>query len=186
MKYHFQLKLNDIETTEKALFKMSLKRGANKFETRDEAEKARNYMLTQKMRSGKTVAEELARCFQTLDIEEIKPKKKKAVSSDSTFVNPFKVGDILTGDSGCTMTLPVFYEVVKVTKAQVVLRELKSYISSGTYFQGYTMPCLGEYAREATSRCGVKKFSWGETFVSVDRTFLHPWDGKEKWHDRLD
>ena len=66
-----------------------------------------------------------------------------------------KVGDILCGTYGYSMTLPIFFEIVKVTKAQVVLKELKTYVFSGNYMQGYTMPCLGEYASEQTYRCGV-------------------------------
>lgn len=185
MKYHYELKLHDIATEETTLYKMCFTGKARKFVTLEQAENAKNNLLKQICRSGKTVEEELKRCYQTVDIEELVPKKRQSKVADPTFVNPYKAGDILCGTYGYSMTLPIFFEVVKVTKAQVVLKELKTYVSSGDYMQGSTMPCLGEYASEQTYRCGVNKSSWGYG-VSVHGKYVCTWSGKAIGHDRMD
>lgn len=186
MKYHYELKFHDIETTQPVLRKMYFTGGARKYVTLEQAENARKNLLAQVCNNGKTVEEELKNhYYQTLDIEEILPKKRKSNVADPTFVNPYKVGDVLSGTYGYSMVLPIFFEVVKVTKAQVVLKELKAYVSSGDYMRGYTMPCLGEYASEQTFRCGVHKSNWGYG-VSVHGKYVNIWNGNAIAHDRMD
>lgn len=185
MKYHFELIIKDSNETADCLYKMSFKGGAKKYVTREQAENARQSMLAQTCRSGRTVEEELKRCAQTLDIVEIVPKKRESKTADPNYCNPFKAGDILCGSWGYSMVIPVFYEVIRTTKTQVILKELRSYVSEGDYMQGRTMPRLGEYC-SSEYRCGVSKTSCCGYGATVNGHFVCLWDGTAKWHDRMD
>lgn len=185
MKYHFELKIHDTEETAQCLYKMSFTGKARKFITREQAENARQNMLAQKCRSGRTVEEELKRCAQSLDIEEIVPKKRESKIADPDYVNPYKAGDILCGSWGYSMVLPEFYEVIRTTRTQVILRELETYVSEGDYMQGHTMPKIGEYC-SGEYRCGVTKSGSYGYGVTVQGHYVYLWDGNPKWHDRMD
>lgn len=114
------------------------------------------------------------------------PKAFQAVSAQ-----PFqgvRKGDILAGDAGATMTLPVFYEVLKDTPVgkMVPLRQLESTLQSsgGNAFTGKKMPVLGRYRGQPVRR----KLGWyqNEPFTKVGNAYLRPWDGKPRYYDSLD
>lgn len=184
MKYHYEIVINDLPATDTAPYKLYFRGGAKKFITREEAEVARQSILNQTYKNGNTVAEELKNTYQSIDIIELLPKKRSSVSADPEYSNPFKAGDILYGSYGYNMTIPVFYRVIKATKAQIVVQELATYVSSGDSMQGCTMPIIEEFVSSNTYRCKVHKYNgYG---VYLDRCYLTLWDGKEKWHDRWD
>ena len=56
-----------------------------------------------------------------------------------------KVGDVLAGSWGYSMTLWMFGEVVKVTPKQVVIRELMKQDIGGQLWELEVKPVLGKY-----------------------------------------
>ena len=109
-----------------------------KFKTEEEAQKRLDDMM-------KYMGDRLKAKGMGLKIEEIQPKERKKRASykdNPDFVNPYKVGDILDTDVGYSMSLPEFWEIVKVSDASVVAKKLKSKIVSQDNWgqSGYKIP----------------------------------------------
>lgn len=98
----------------------------------------------------------------------------------------FKVGDILYGNRGYSMDLPTWYKVEKVTKTQVVVKELDSRVmSSDLYGQsGYKMP--SNYTIPSKGyRCKVKSYN-GQDYIKIRDKIFRLWNGSEKFFNYMD
>lgn len=97
----------------------------------------------------------------------------------------FKVGDILAGTWGYSMTIPAFFKVVKVTAKRLRLEEYDGrMISSDGYGQrGYEVPdftrCKGEKVGRIEDDYVVVGSKW-------DTILLKRWDGRPVWADYMD
>lgn len=99
----------------------------------------------------------------------------------------FKVGDILFGNCGYSMDLPTWYRVEKVTKTQVVVKELSSkVVSSDLYGQfGSKMPSNCTVPSKSY-RCKVKSFYNGQDYITIRDNIFRLWDGSEKFFNYMD
>ena len=137
------------------------------------------------------------------EVEEIPQKPRRVASQVEGYENPFEVGDILEGDFGYNMILPVWYEVVKVTSKQVTLKELSSIVVShdGYGQAGVKKPNIGVYkkdweGKEREIRALVKKHGGSyfdkydnpkkKYYVTVNNHILDLWDGENKSFDTYD
>lgn len=68
------------------------------------------------------------------------------MSVETTNTHTFKVGDILVSSWGYDQTNIDFYEVLKVTKSTVSIRELQCDITVTGFMCGNSVPLLGEYS----------------------------------------
>lgn len=100
-------------------------------------------------------------------------------------INDFKVGDILAGTWGWSMTIPAFFRVVRKTAKRLVLEEYEGVmINSDGYGQrGYEVP-------DFTNAKGEKLGRIEDGYVVVgsryDTILLKLWDGKPVWADYVD
>lgn len=93
-------------------------------------------------------------------------------------VNPFKVGDILIGEKIFYGLYPVFFEVVRCTKKQVVVKELITSCDSGNCVWGYKKPCPGEYFSEETFTGEIDKEEWGAYSSYINGIYVILWGGQ--------
>lgn len=167
-----------------------------RYRSQEEAEKALND-LNKRWSNG------LSSRGLHLEIHEIPQKPRRVASQVEGYENPFEVGDILEGDFGYSMILPVWYEVVKVTSKQVTLKELSSIVVShdGYGQAGVKKPNIGVYkknweGKEREIRALVKKHGGSyydkydnpkkKYYVTVDNHILDLWDGENKSFDTYD
>lgn len=101
-----------------------------------------------------------------------------------------KVGDILSGTWGYSMTIPCFYKVTKVTPTGVKVIELDKFMSQsgdGGYNQmGWELPRLSSTRRGATeqlARCIGEGYKIGSRY---DARYLRPWNGSPVWANYMD
>ena len=105
--------------------------------------------------------------------------------------NPFKVGDILAGTWGYSMTIPMFVQVIGVTPKSVRCRQLRVLNDNG--FQGHDAmarkddfkPENGNFPNTFLARV---KGEPGEEYVMCPspRCYLMPWDGRGLYYDHMD
>lgn len=191
MKYNYKVEFENVETSNtKYTSKFRFYSGNPKFYTKEEAD---CYIDNQNNETDKTTGKSYEEIYsehgQRLVAVKIERKKRESKVHDPNFNNPYKVGDILCGDCGCTMTIPVWYEVIKVTPTRVRVKQLLSHVTSGSYMQGESMPLLGFYEREGnykSSGAVEKLFSEDSYCVRIGRTITTLWNGKPMWHDHLD
>lgn len=100
-----------------------------------------------------------------------------------------KVGDILYANLGCTMGIPTWYKVTKVTKSTAWFRVLKSHsISDDGYGQnGEAMPNVNEFEdREPEMKARIKQciYPWGSYEAVKVGYNKHAtlWDGEPKMY----
>jgi hypothetical protein len=85
-----------------------------------------------------------------------------------------KLGDILYSTWGYDQTNVSFFEVVKVTRSTVSIRELKASISENGFMSGVSVPCKNNYhsneilVRRVRSSGSVRVWSFATAFL---------WDG---------
>ena len=191
MKYNYRVKFKDV-ITDKTEYtsKYRFTNGYPKFATESEAIEYIDMLNSKTDSSGKTHQEIYLEHGQELVAVKIERRKRTPKVEDPSFSNPFKVGDILCGDSGFTMVLPVWFEIIKVTPTRVKLKKLVSYVSSGNYMQGKSMPSLGVYEKEGNyNPNGIveKMFAESNTYcVRNDRTILTLWNEEPMTHDHMD
>lgn len=98
-------------------------------------------------------------------------------------------GDILWGDFGWSMTIPVFYRVLGVTASgkSVKIARLESAVStSDGGFSGTRVPLdTFDDLRPKAYVKRIKSCERGE-YVMFNDTRLTKWDGKPKYFDSLD
>ena len=105
--------------------------------------------------------------------------------------NDIKVGDILAGTWGYSMTIPCFYKVTKITPTGCKVVELDSRMvrsGDGGYNQmGWEMPVETAPGKERIARYIPK---WGEWQVGSksdhSARYLHKWDGQAVWANYCD
>jgi hypothetical protein len=89
-----------------------------------------------------------------------------------------KIGDILAGSWGYSMTLWCFCKVVKVTPKQVVLRELKHTTLGGHQGALHVEPIIDDF-REGQIRCANKNPDY--IWVKHLRCLLRPFDPTKQY-----
>ena len=99
-----------------------------------------------------------------------------------------KVGDILAGTWGCTMTIPCFYMVTKVTPKGVKMYELAKNCAG---MQGYEEPKFPYRPEDMDAKEVYARpcKNWPGEFVTGGRyshRYVSKWDGKKIWADYLD
>lgn len=91
------------------------------------------------------------------------------------------IGDILYGSWGYDQTNASFYEVVRATGMQVVVRELENKVvqSSPDGVQTKVVPVPGKFKNEPPLRRGVKPDYAGKPSVKINSyLYVRPWDGR--------
>lgn len=98
-----------------------------------------------------------------------------------------KIGDILAGTHGWTMTIPHFYMVVgKTEKRLKVVKMGHRMVSHDGYGQqGYEMP--GEIDLDEKPKL-ARLDKWGSWVVGskYDTEYMNKWNGKPIWADYMD
>jgi len=98
-----------------------------------------------------------------------------------------KVGDILSGCYHYSMTIPHFYQVIKVTdkRLKVVRMDSRMVKSVDRYNQqGWEMP-INAHLDGKTLLARPYKDEW-LIGSSYDMIFVHKWDGQPVWADYCD
>ena len=105
--------------------------------------------------------------------------------------NPFKVGDILAGTWGYSMTIPMFVQVIGVTPKSVRCRQLRVLNDNG--FQGHdAMARKDDFEPEnrnfPNTFLARVKGEPGEEYVMCPspRCYLRPWNGRGLPYDHMD
>lgn len=105
-----------------------------------------------------------------------------------------KVGDILAGTWGYSMTIPVFFKVTKITPKRVKLAQYDGRMvqsTDGGYFQqGYEMPDFTDYQGEAVGMWRTCSYN-GEPYLRVrmsngEHVIADAWNGKPVCADYMD
>lgn len=104
-----------------------------------------------------------------------------------------KVGDILAGTWGYSMTIPCFYKVTKITPTGCKVVELDKYMSQSTdggYNQeGYEMPrpdvVRGHATEELARYWGDGEYKVGSS-KSYTARYIRKWDGQAVWANYCD
>lgn len=137
-----------------------------------------------------------------LEIEEIPytPKPRNTRTQDPDYENPFEVGDILEGDFGYSMILPVWVQVVSKTAKTVTVRRLEDKVVSydGYGQAGTKLPIPNSFSKGwgdsyEEQRCIVKKgYRTGESdpkkryFIDFQGKMMNIWDGEARDFDTYD
>lgn len=108
--------------------------------------------------------------------------------------NDIKVGDILAGTWGYSMTIPCFYKVTKITPTGCKVIELDHRMvrsGDGGYNQmGWEMPVLDSvkpYAKEHIARYIPRWEEWQVGSKSDHSArYISKWDGREIWANYCD
>lgn len=100
-------------------------------------------------------------------------------------ITNFKVGDILAGTWGWSMTIPAFFKVVKVTAKRLLLEEYDGRMvsSDGYGQQGYEMP---DFTRSRGEKYGRIEGDYVVVGSRSETVLLKMWDGKPVWADYMD
>lgn len=97
-----------------------------------------------------------------------------------------KLGMILVADLGCTMTLPTFYKVTKVTAKTCTLQELQDYMTEDDGYgqSGMKMPDtdrINQHTKAFTATLGD-----GMARNRSRRVCAHIWDGTPQYFNYCD
>ena len=114
----------------------------------------------------------------------------KSVSKESDPDNPktWDVGDILGGTYGWSMTLPIFYEIVKRTTSQFTLVKLSKKVVSGHHNGSFEeIPDESKREQDLKGKQIRARLSKNLTHsLKVDGHYVSLWDGKPIWGNDLD
>lgn len=106
-----------------------------------------------------------------------------------------KVGDILCGTWGYSMTIPCFFKVIAMTDKRLKVVELPKQMvnctDGGYNQQGYEMPVNVDTIRLTSKQSQLARQSKYDSnrFVvgsNYDARYLRLWDGKPIWADYMD
>ena len=108
--------------------------------------------------------------------------------------NEIKVGDILAGTWGYSMTIPCFYRVTKITPTGCKVIELAKYMSQSTdggyNQQGYELPLKTLKERDAKEQLARYIPKWDEFKVGSSKQYtaryIHKWNGQPIWANYMD
>lgn len=100
-------------------------------------------------------------------------------------ITNFKVGDVLAGTWGWSMTIPAFFKVVRKTAKRLVLEEYDGRMvsSDGYGQQGYEMP---DFTRPLGEKLGRVEGDYVIVGSRSETVLLKLWDGKPVWADYMD
>ena len=106
--------------------------------------------------------------------------QKEEDLSDPTY---WEKGDILSGTFGYSMTIPIFYKIIKRTVKSFTLQKLAKKLVSGHYNGSFEeIPDENKEAKSKPINARINKYN----HVMADRVFLHKWDGKPVWGNDMD
>lgn len=110
----------------------------------------------------------------------------KNSSKDPADPSTWEVGNILSGTFGYSMTLPVFYKIIKRTAKQFTVVKLSKKLVSGHYNGSFEEePDLSKSEKDLKGQEYKARINkWGR--VSVDGTHVRLWDGEPVWGNDLD
>ena len=122
-------------------------------------------------------------------IEKFKISSKNiSKQSDPEDPSTWDVSDILAGTFGYSMTLPVFYEVVKRTPSQFTLVKLSKKVVSGHHNGSFEeIPDESKRAQDLKGNQIRARLSKNTShYLKVDSAYVRLWDGKPVWGNDLD
>lgn len=108
---------------------------------------------------------------------------KTQEKSDPDDPMTWKVGDILAGTYGYSMTLPHFYKIIKRTAKMFTVKRMKGKIVSG-HKNGQWQEIADENAPLDNHEYRAKINKWGR--VRVDDISVRLWDGEPLYGDDMD
>jgi hypothetical protein len=93
--------------------------------------------------------------------------------------HPLKLGDILVSSWGYDQTNVDFYQVVKISKSSVSIRQIKATVtpSESIAMTGASVPVVGEFQSEPFTK---RPNEHGRVRISSFETAF-PWDGKPRY-----
>lgn len=108
--------------------------------------------------------------------------------SDPNKPSTWGPGDILSGTFGYSMTLPVFYYIVKRTNTQFTLVKLSKKVVSGHHNGSFEeVPDESKLQKDLKGeQIRARLSKRGGNYLKVDGHFMHLWDGKPVWGNDLD
>lgn len=100
-----------------------------------------------------------------------------------------EINDILVTDIGYSMTLPIFYKVIKRTTQTLSLQRLGQKTIEGDGMIGYCVPTeiesTNNHLAQLTAR--IKSNSDHEyAWRAKDRMYFKMWNGKPEYHNHMD
>jgi len=109
-------------------------------------------------------------------------------NSDPEDPSTWQPGDILSGTFGYSMTLPIFYYIVKRTTSQFTLVKLSKKIVSGHHNGSFEeVPDESKLEKDLKGkeiRARLSKNSG--SYLKVDGHYMHLWDGEPVWGNDMD
>lgn len=105
-------------------------------------------------------------------------------AAKAAFVNPAKVGDILSSSWGYEQTNIDFYQVIEVKHKSIVIREIAQQKEQGQYDMTGTCTPIKDHFKSEPMLKKVSAHYSGEGYVVSVNSFAiaTPWDGKpEHW-----
>ena len=119
--------------------------------------------------------------------------EKILISKDTTIQDKkpddpttWDVGDILSGSFGYSITIPVFYEIIKRTnKSFTVVKRTGKIISGSRNGQWEEIVDDSKRNKDLQGKTYTGRINkWGG--VKIDNTHVHLWNGKPVWGDDMD
>lgn len=100
-------------------------------------------------------------------------------------MSDFKVGDMLAGTWGYSMTIPAFFKVKRLTAKRLVLEEYdgKMVTSDGFGQQGYEVP---DFSKPRGQKMGRIYGDYVVVGSKYDKVLTTKWDGQPVWADYMD
>lgn len=121
-------------------------------------------------------------------LEKFKISKDTKLSSDPDDISTWKEGDILYGTFGYSMTIPVFYKVIKRTNLQFTVVKLSKKIVSGhrngDFYEVPDDTKLEKDLKGTQYRGRIRKK--GKNILKIDDVYCHLWDGEPVYGNDLD
>lgn len=103
-------------------------------------------------------------------------RKSKLQQAKKDFVNPFTLGQILYRTWGYEQTNVNFYQVVKVDRKSIVVRELSQDRTQNEFMSGTAMPIKDDFNNSTEIKKIVQIAVYNEV-INIYVTDMHPWKG---------
>jgi hypothetical protein len=108
-------------------------------------------------------------------------RKATLTNARANFKNPFSVGDILYESGGYEQTNVYFYQVIKVERKTLVLREVNQDRTDTGFMSGNAMPIKDSFASEKEIKKIIQIRVWSDNKPHIYVNDLSAWDGKPKY-----
>lgn len=96
-------------------------------------------------------------------------------------------GDILSGTSGYSMTIPYFFKIIKKTPSGFSSVKLSKKLDSGHYNGSFTeVPDDSKLEKDLKGKVYRTIVRKGKKWCKVDDVFVHLWNGKPVHGDDMD